>query len=173
MIWDLATRENWQLILADQRVVDYVDNTQPTQTPYKYNPIEPIYATPNTHALLVGTRSSTAKLRWKLGAYVSQYLYVSPSDTGNFSSGVQIGNAQIARLNNFTFLQFPNHNVSPYVLKIEIPYWIEDIYIEVWEYTAEFTPIENLEDIQLSLSEILNRLDNIDSAGFGSDGGTF
>ena len=50
-IWDLATRENWKLILSQGQTVVYNEGTQPTDLQYKYTPISPIYATPQSHVL--------------------------------------------------------------------------------------------------------------------------
>lgn len=70
-VWDLATRENWELLLTERRTVVYSNNTTPSDLRYKYTPISPIYVTPESHTLLVGTVSNNARQHWFLGAKVS------------------------------------------------------------------------------------------------------
>lgn len=133
-MWDLVTRENWELILSERRVVVYKNGTSPVNDNYKYTPISPIYASPNSHILLIGTQSNSALSHWFLGARVSQYLYVSPSTTPNLISGVQTSDIKRVGLNRLTLVKFEDYGVLPYILQLEIPYWLEDIYVEVWEY---------------------------------------
>lgn len=157
--WDLATRENWELILGEQRTVTYNEGTSPTDLKYKYTPISPIYATPQSHTLLIGTYSSRARTHWFLGARASQYLYVSPSVTSAFISGVQASDTQKCGLNRLTLVEFKNYDVSPYVLELDIPYWLENIYIEVWEYQGATDVSQN----ELDASDIIERLQRIES----------
>lgn len=152
--WDLATRENWELILSDQRTVVYKEGTQPTAIPYKYAPISPIYANPRSHVLLIGTYSKNARAHWFLGARASQYLYVSPSMNSSFlTSGVQASDTKKIGLNRFTLVEFKNYNIVPYVLQLDIPYWLEHIYVEVWEYQDDLVNDvdDRLFDIQATL----------------------
>jgi len=157
-VWDLTTRNNWELLLTERRAVTYNNNTSPNDLQYKYTPIPPIYVAPDYHTLLIGTASNSVKAHWFLGAIASQYLYVSPS--GNFSttSGVQVSDQKKIGLNRLTLVEFKNYNVSPYVLQLEIPYWIEDIYIEIWEYTGYIDQTYEGQNYQ----ELLGRLDSIE-----------
>ncbi len=50
-------------------------------------------------------------------------------------------------------VEFKDYDVSPYVLQLDIPYWLEDIFIEVWEYTGYVDP---------GYQEVLDRLDAIE-----------
>lgn len=163
-VWDLATRDNWELLLSDRRAVSYSSNTAPTDLRYKYTPISPIYATPQSHTLLIGTMSNSALQHWFLGAIASAYLYVSPSITSGMTSGVQAGDSKKIGLNRLTLIEFKNYDVSPYVLKLEIPYWLEDIYIEVWEYLNDVEPDQEIKDrlftIEQDLERIESKLDN-------------
>lgn len=162
-MWNLATRENWELILSERRNVVYKDNTLPSQDRYRYTPISPIYTTPNSHILLIGTQSNSALAHWFLGARASQYLYVSPSTTSNLISGVQTSEIKKLGLNRLTFVQFPNYNILPYTLQLEIPYWLEDIYIEVWEYQGVYADAnQQYDDLVLRLDAIETQLDRIE-----------
>ena len=114
--WELATRENWELILTQQLNVIYNEGTLPTDDKYKYTPIYNIYATPQSHTLLIGIESNSARAHWYLGARVSQYLHVSPSMTSGLTSGVQAADTKKCGLNRLTLVEFKNYNVVPYVL---------------------------------------------------------
>lgn len=153
-VWDLAQLDNWELILSDRRTVKYLENKKSTDLKYKYTPIDPIYTTTSSHTLLIGAVSNSALQHWFLGARASQYLYVSPSQSGNFTSGVQVEGIKPIGLNRLTLVEFKNFNVVPYVVQLEIPYWLEDIYIEVWEYDGYMEP---------GYQEVLDRLDSIET----------
>ncbi len=162
-VWDLSTRENWELILSERRVAQRIPNSSSAQYEYKYIPISPIYTNPNSHTLLVGTYSETALPYWFLGARASQYLYVSPSDDYRFISGVQASDIKRVGLNRLTLIKFEDYGVLPYVLQLEIPYWLEDIYVEVWEYQDIITSEveQKLLDIESILSDITADLEDI------------
>ena len=161
-VWDLATRENWELLLSESRTVTYTSGT-PTDDTYKYTSISPFYTTPHSHILLIGTSSNSALNHWFLGARASQYLYVSPSLSSNLISGVQTSEIKRIGLNRLTLVQFPNYKVLPYVLQLEIPYWLEDIYVEVWEYQgAYYGEDEQYENTILRLENIEEKIDRIE-----------
>lgn len=156
-VWDLATRENWKLILTESRVAERKpNNPDPARYEYLYLAIPPIFATPSSHILLIGTYSRTAEPHWFLGARVTQYLYVSPSMNSNLISGVQTSEIKRVGLNRLTLVEFPNYNISPYAIQLEIPYWLEDIYVEVWEYEGYYL------DKNEQFEEIILRLDSIE-----------
>ncbi len=152
-VWDLATRENWELLLQDRRIAQRVSDPNLAPYLYKYKPINPIYATPNSTTLLIGAYSDSARPTWFLGATASQYLYVSPSFDSQLIGGVQSSDSKKIGLRRLTLVKFDDYDISPYTLQLDIPYWLEDIYIEVWEYTGYIEP---------GYQEVLDRLDSIE-----------
>jgi len=150
----LADRSNWELILTQSRIVTRSTTKELSYSLYEYEPIQPIYANPKSHLLLIGTKSETAKPHWYLGARALQYLYVSPSTSGNFTSGVQAGSSINVGLNKMTLVKFEDYDTFDYVLELQIPYWIEDIYVEVFEYKGFIEPDSR---------QILDRLDSIET----------
>lgn len=152
--WDLTTRGNWELLVSERRSVIYTNNTSPDSITYKYTPISPIYVTATTHTLLVGIVSNSARRHWFLGARVSQYLYVSPSAAQGLISGVQASDIKKAGLSRLTLIEFKDYNVVPYVVEVDIPYWLEDVYVEVWQYNGSVPKGE-----QPDLTELLDRLE--------------
>ncbi|WP_009631024.1 hypothetical protein [Synechocystis sp. PCC 7509] len=159
--WDLALRENWGLVLQDSRMAERIPTPNNPPGKYKYKAIPPIYATCDSSTVLIGTYSQTAETYWFLGAKVSQFLYVSPSLSSNFVSGVQAGETKNAGLNRLTLIKFEDYGVYPYTLKLEIPYWLEDIYMEVWQYTGYEEQgyeevLDRLDSIEMKIDEIQN-----------------
>jgi hypothetical protein len=162
-VWDLATRANWELVLTDRRITTPISGSETVYGGYSFEAIPPIYAVCDTDTVLVGTFSQTAKPYWFLGGIVSQYLFVSPSMSTNFISGVQAGESKKAGLNRLTLLEFNNYNVHPYTLSIQTPYYIEDIYIEVWQYLAQDST--DSDDILLRLDSIEMKIDAMANHG--------
>lgn len=164
--WDLVTRENWQLILTDRRIVEKTPPVVP-KAEYSYTPIPPIYAAPNSPILLIGVRSDMALSHWFLGARVSQYLYIEPNLSSGFStSGVQASDIKSIGLNRLVLVEFKKYNIFPYVLKIEIPYWLEDIHLVVWEYIGIY------QDEDEKYQNIIDRLDGIEDLLYSGSSGS-
>lgn len=162
-MWDLATRDNWELVLSDSRVVTPIPNSQTDYGGYSFTPIPPVYAVCNTNTVLVGTFSQTAKPYWFLGGRVSQFLSVSPSLSSNFISGVQAGASRNVGLNRLNLLKFDDYDIYPYTLSIDTPYWLEDIYIEVWQY--EGGDNTDADDILIRLDSIEMKIDAMENYG--------
>jgi hypothetical protein len=153
-MWDLATRDNWNLLLQDRRFAEIVKDPNLKPNQIKYKPINPLYANPTSNTLLIGAVSETAKKYWYLGARASKYLYVSPSTTSGFIRGVQVSDVKQIALGRMNLVEFKDYDVTPYTLQLDIPYWLEDIYIEVWEYDGYIEP---------GYQEVLDRLDSIET----------
>lgn len=162
-MWDLATLGNWGLILQDKRIAIPVVNPDLPPNKRQFEAIPPLYANPISNTLLIGTFSETAKPYWFLGATATQYLYVSPSSYGNFVGGVQTSVGTKIGLNKLTLLEFKEYNVHPYVLELAIPYWIEDIYVEVWQFGGYDPP--NYQDVLDKLNLMDEKIDLIEDYG--------
>lgn len=159
----LVNREDWRLILGERRTVVYKNGTSPTNDKYKYEAIEPIYASPSSNILLVGSQSNSAEKHWYLGARISQYLYISPSSSTNFVQGIEAQEQKRIRLGNLTLVSFKDYGIYPYVLAVEIPYWLEDVYIEIWEYkqvVSDLVQLINIEGLYQRLERIEYKIDN-------------
>ena len=162
---DVTPSNKWQRVDANRYLAEIISNT-PEKIEYK--PIPPIYYTVNSNLLLIGVQSDSAKPYWYLGANVSQYLYIAP-DVGNvnFPGGVQASDQKKLGLNRLTLVNFQDFNVIPYILVFEVPYWLRDLYIEVWEH-AEGTnnAVEDeLKEIKTRLERIEFKLDTTNTIG--------
>ena len=73
-------------------------------------------------------------------------------------SGVQTSDIKRVGLNRLTLVKFEDYGIYPYVLELQIPYWLEDIYVEVWEYQGQIDDVAQQHDI----NEILARLERIE-----------
>lgn len=132
---DLTAVQNndWENVFAADRVVEY--NVDSQNQPLSYTPIENMFVALDKHVLLIGISSEiNVKPWWFLGGRASQYLYLSPSSTPNLSLGVQACEQKRLKINSMTLVQFQNFGIAPYVLLIEIPYWLEQVHVEVWKY---------------------------------------
>jgi len=155
---DLIARENWELILTQKSIVTRHSDKVRKDSLYEYDPIKPIYTNPRSHLLLIGTKSDSALPHWFLGATASQFLYVSPSTTSYVVSGVQAQESKKIGLNRLTLVKFEDYGISSYTLQLNIPYWIEDITIEVWEYADSL--ISDSQNIIERLDSIETKIDN-------------
>ncbi|MGL4620701.1 hypothetical protein [Chroococcidiopsis sp.] len=152
---ELTPSTNWQRVGASRYLAEIISNT-PQEIEYK--PIPPIYFTVESNFLLIGVQSDSAKPYWYLGANVSQYLYIAP-DLGdaNFPGGVQSSDQKKLGLNRLTLVNFQDYNISPYILLFEVPYWLRDLYIEVWQHIGGSS-----DSVQDALIDVKQRLERIE-----------
>jgi hypothetical protein len=167
-MWELSTRGNWVLVATERKTIVRTYTPNDPKVEYKYDEISPIYVEITKPAVLIGAFSETAKPHWFLGGIVSQYLFISPSTYLGFMSGVKAEKVINIGLNRLNFIEFKTYNLNSYVLEIKIPYWLEDIYIEVWEYQGYEAPNfinADLEAIKEDLERIEAKIDAVENYG--------
>lgn len=125
---DYGSSPNWHLVIRSTYLV-----TVTSEDPYEYTPIPVIAQSVTSRRLILGLHSETARQNWYLGAWVAQRLPLSPGGTSEFASSVQ-SSSQRAALNRLNLIEFPDFGIYPYVVTIKIPYWIEDMYLELWRH---------------------------------------
>lgn len=129
----LVSNGDWENVLTVDETAQYLN--EPGYPAAAYFPIPKKFASVDKHVFLIGVASTIGvKPWWYLGGRVSQYLYISPSSSPDFSVGVQACQTQTLKINSMNLIQFQNFGVIPYVISIEIPYWLKDIHLEVWKY---------------------------------------
>lgn len=111
----------------------------------KPTPIPPISISIKSPLLLVGIGSESAKPSWYKGAYATLLLPISPSSTSQFLARVDTyRDRMICRLGYLTLLDFTYWSTPSYQLQLHFPRYIEDVFVEVWEYSENvegiFTP---------------------------------
>lgn len=86
----------------------------------------------DSHTVMIGVKSDTARTHWYTGGWVAQRLLLIPSSTTEFTANVQTENHRI-RLGVLNLCTFPKHQ-STWLLYLKIPRWIREALVEIWRY---------------------------------------
>lgn len=158
--FDIGNGNNW--------VSRYENSLQgaPAPVPGNYLPI-PDLVIPITFTgqlLAISASSTTAKSTWKTAGWLWQRVLV------NIGTGATSPNALSQRkykfyLDKLTILTIPKL-ASEYALSISIPQWIQDLDLEIYEYTGEIID-SNEQKLDLILSDLATLIANF---GEGSGG---
>lgn len=149
MPYSLADRLNWDLVDRGSREQESLGTYDIYGRP-EYRAIRPLLLGVENRILLVGISSEGARAGWKLGAWASQRLLISPSSTTIFPSQPKVSDRYFCRLNTLTLIEFRHWNESPYLLELEIPYWLIQVTFEVWQYSGPDPALEP--DVEINLS---------------------
>lgn len=134
MTWDLGNSLNWEPVGTLGRGTTYTAGIIPGMDFDKYwLPIPVKTYTPNSRVLKVGVRNQYAKPNWSLGVFLAQHLQVKPDSGTLFGPNTQTKRYG-TKLGMLTLIEFPEYDSYPYLLRVEIPKWHKEIYLEVWEY---------------------------------------
>lgn len=126
---DFSNDLNWDLVLRQS----YFTQLNPAY-PKGFIPIPAITLSLDSHTLVIGAKSSKARVSWYLAAYVIPKLLFSPSSTSNFVGAVQTQERQRIKLDTLNLIKFTDFGLSPYLLEISIAPWHQEIDLEVWKY---------------------------------------
>lgn len=123
---DLADSLEWNLVLRSNFVaVAGGDGI--------YGGIPPItQVINNSHTLMIGVKSTTARSHWYTGGWAAQRLLLIPSSTTDFTANVQTENYRI-RLGVLNLCTYPKHQAT-WMLYLKIPRWIREALVEIWRY---------------------------------------
>lgn len=135
MAYSLADRLNWDLVERSSREQEPMGTFDIRGRP-EYRAIRPLLLGVESRVLLVGINSEGSRAGWKLGAWATQRLLISPSSTTIFPSQPKISNRFFCQLNTLTLIEFPDWNESPYLLELDIPFWLTQITFEIWQYSG-------------------------------------
>lgn len=119
--WDLALRTNYSASPAPNEARGYF-------------PIPPKTILLDRYILAIGASSVKAKPNWRLAGFVSPRLLFSPSSTSEYIALVQSEKEQAILLNQLTLVRFTDFGVTPYVMQISIPSWLQQLSLEIWKY---------------------------------------
>lgn len=161
---DILNPSNWILIHRNLYKVQQVPDS-----PDRYYPLATINIPAISSRLLVGGRSSKAKSHWYLAASVAIKASLSLANS-SFVSSIQAQPVEYKLpLNRLVLFEIKNFQTNTYCLEIKIPYWHEEMEIEVWKYQGtvlderlEFDTndiIEHLQSIKEKLDTDLNSSD--------------
>ena len=115
-----------------------------------FDPIPPVQATLATPVGLVRCTSSTANPKWFVGCWANVFQQFAGQRTRIFSRKCSLKSA--------TFLELPNFGQFPYEIEFSIPNWMEDLSIELWQFTeasGRYIPVED--QVIYSAVEILDQ----------------
>jgi len=115
--WNLVTRQ----LLNDRRVIGGFLRLPPMTAEIV-----------NSHLLMIGVTSSSARPHWYRAGWARQFLDFSPSSTSIFPRGVQTCSYPLAlgTLNCLTFAK----EIERWTLQIAFPVYFQDALVEVWRY---------------------------------------
>ena len=130
MTWQLGDRLNWDSVTTRNLSANRTGLGR-----WAFDPLPPFTTLVDRPVLAVGIKNSTAPVTWRLGAFASQRLLMTPSITSDFLALVQT-RSLFCGLNQLTLLEFPDYNLYPYTLVLDFPRWHENIFLEVWKYTG-------------------------------------
>lgn len=150
--YDLGDPLAWELIFTGTRSM----STAPKSL-WKSLPIPEIVTDIQPISNIVAVRASSASNPgyWKFGGYASQKIV--PGIAASGSSLLATTSSQKIWLDRLSILFFPDLTDS-YYLTFNIPYWLRQIDLSVWQYlgAVEDSTEQKLDYIQGRLDAILN-----------------
>lgn len=107
------------------------------------------------HILAVKLSSQDAKPSWVTGCWISQQIQNPATVIGNLTP-----QRRMCRLRETTLIDFTPYS-GDYQLKLEVPMWIKDITIQIWQYIGpESDSTENLiQTVRTDLARIEAKID--------------
>lgn len=126
---DFADAIEWNLVRRETLTAPE------TPTPVSQRLPSRTYLIQNSHVLIIGLNSTTAKSGWFTGGWASMTLLFLPSSTSDFPAAVDHQKKWL-RLRSLNLVIFPKI-MNTWVLSLEFPYWLQDLYIEVWRYDGQ------------------------------------
>lgn len=122
-----------------------------TPTPYLNRLPNRTFLIENSSALIIGLNSQSARSNWFTGGWASQLLLFLPSSTTEFTATVE-ASSKLLRLRRLNFVMFPR--IMPtWLLELRFPYWLNDVYVEVWRYDGtDLSIFDRLDQLEANLS---------------------
>lgn len=169
---DLFNPQNWNLLRRANYESPIIAGN-PDAGSYSYLALRDVQTPATSPILMVGITSTKAKKHWKTGGWVSMWLPFLPGSTTEFTATVRADN-QRCYLHQLNLIQFPKLRFTPYIANLSFPYWLEQAYIEIWQFgenpdgSYSFPP-SNIEDVGEALQRIEMKVDNLSQDTFNID----
>lgn len=161
---DLGNSANWSTVYSSNRVGTIIASDQYGRTEYLM--LEDIETTLGTPVGIINLTSNyvhprTKQKYWGIGCYLDVFLTLSGIDVKVYSKHCSIHKA--------TLLELPNFGVYPYKLKIAFPYWIQQVFVEIKQFTDQsgkylnqdesvlYTAVEVVEQRQQTLEQLIRQ----------------
>ena len=148
---DFGNPDNWELKLT-RRFAPFPLPDDDFRAPNRFAPFTPPVIL-NSPILNIRTDSITAKRTWHFAGRVRRVLHTAFSPTPQLDDLEDRRELVLFRRNLLKWTDYQ----QDYALQFEIPFYIEDIEISVWEYTGLIRSREErlLEDLCLKVQELL------------------
>ena len=148
---DLSNPNNWSLVFSTnlQAHLAAQHGTGPGSV-LIFDPIPPVQTSIASPVGLVRCTSRTANPKWFLGCWINVFLSFARQRTRVFSRKCSLKSA--------TFLDLPNFEQFPYEVEFSIPEWMEDLSIELWQFTeasGRYIPVN--EQVLYTAVEVLDQ----------------
>jgi hypothetical protein len=156
---ELFNPQNWNLVNKQSQFVRVLERNKAGRITL-YHPLQDIQLLVNSPILLVGVRSEAVAPHWKCGGWASMWIPFLPSSTTEFTAAINTPNDRtICYLNQLNLVKFPFLGLNQYILNLSFPYWLEDIYIEVWQFSMAIAGGYNPPSIESQLEKIVGFLE--------------
>lgn len=147
-IFELNNSANWELIYSETRTAVFESSTE-------YQPF-PKYTIPylfDSRVLAIKIASSTAKPNWRNAGTIYQYQNL----------GLGVNEKVILFKKRLTLFQtelfvFPPYSAG-YYLEHDVPWWIDQLTIEIYQYNGTEQTVEAMVQSTLNSMEIGLKLD--------------
>ena len=136
---NLSNPNNWSLIFSTNLQANLAAQygTGPGAV-LIFDPIPSVQTSLGTPVGLVRCSSQTANPKWFLGCWLNAFQQFAGQKVRIFSKKCSLKTA--------TFLELPNFGQFPYEIEFSIPDWMEDLRIELWQFTeasGRYIPVED------------------------------
>jgi hypothetical protein len=146
-ILDLYGPTSWNYVF--RRTLEAVDGNIPNS----FLPIPSEIVVCNSNLVLIGCKSPRPiPPTWRIGCWASLNLNLLPDTQTEFPPFVEVVRKAIS-FEIFSMLICPKYPPNTFFLKIDIPYWLESVYIEALAYDGVNTTRESQQ-----IEEILQKL---------------
>ena len=161
---DLGNRLNWNLLRRGEYKAQIFYQTE---LEYRYRAIKDIQLAARSPILMIGVSSPMAKSHWKTGAWISMWLPILPASTTQFTATVS-AHTQRCFLRQLNLIQFPYLGISPFIVNVAFPYWLEEVKLEVWQYGESIDGVYEPPNTELyKMAESLARIEANNEGSLG------
>ncbi len=146
-VLDLYGGTSWNYVF--RRTLEARDGPVPNT----FLPIPSEIVVCNSNLVLIGCKPIlSVPPTWRVGCWASLNLNLLPDTQTEFPPFVQVARQAIA-FNIFSLLTCPKYPPQTFFLKLDIPHWLESVYIEALAYDGPYTTRESQQ-----IAEILQKL---------------
>jgi len=136
---DLQNTLNWDAIFRGGMTRPTAPNGSPMKDARgRIIPIKDAIFTVKAQRFLVGTINPESPANWRLGCRAMPRLPVVPTSfQPQFPNLIDAEEKPFyVPLNRFKMLTIPDYGVGDYALALTFPFWHENLYVEIWQYSG-------------------------------------